>query len=104
MVHTALTVKSSEEICIPWPLCLLAGVVPLECSGLLSIDQVEGVISQHLADDEGAFPWCRELVLASCSLDQSEHKVALLERSRPDLPVVVSAQALLVDAGPAKCQ
>ena len=43
-------------------------------------------------------------MLTSCSLDQSEHKVALLERSRPDLPVVVSAQALLVDAGPAECQ
>ena len=43
-------------------------------------------------------------MLVGCSLDQSEHKVTLLERSRPDLPVVVSAQALLVDAGPAECQ
>ena len=43
-------------------------------------------------------------MLAGCSLNQSEHKVALLERSRPDLPVVVSAQALLVDGGPAECQ
>ena len=43
-------------------------------------------------------------MLAGCSLDQSEHKVTLLERSRPDLPVVLSAQALLVDAGPAECQ
>ena len=43
-------------------------------------------------------------MLASCSLDQPEHKVAFLERSWPNLPVVVSAQALLVDAGPAECQ
>ena len=59
---------------------------------------------QYLADNEGAFPRRRQLVLAGCSLDQLEHKVALLERSRPDLPVVISAQALLVDAGPAECQ
>ena len=43
-------------------------------------------------------------MLAGCSLDQPEHKVAFLERSWPDLPVVVSTQALLVDAGPAECQ
>ena len=43
-------------------------------------------------------------MLTSCSLDQSEHKVALLERSRPDLPVVVSAQTLLVDGRPAECE
>ena len=43
-------------------------------------------------------------MLAGCSLDQPKHKVAFLERSWPDLPVVVSAQALLVDAGPAECQ
>ena len=43
-------------------------------------------------------------MLVGCSLDQSEHKVAFLERSRLDLPVIVSAQALLVDAGPAECQ
>ena len=43
-------------------------------------------------------------MLAGCSLDQPEHKVAFLERSWPDLPVVVSAQALLVDVGPAECQ
>ena len=43
-------------------------------------------------------------MLADRSLDQPEHKVAFLERSCPDLPVVVSAQALLVDAGPAECQ
>ena len=41
-------------------------------------------------------------MLAGCSLDQAEYKVAFLERSWPDLPVVVSAQALLVDAGPAE--
>ena len=41
----ASTVKSSEEICIPWPLCLLAGVIPLACSGLLSVDQVVGVVA-----------------------------------------------------------
>ena len=104
MIHTASTVKSSEKICIPRAFCLFAGVVPLARSGLLGIDQVVGVVSQHLADDEGAFPRCRQLVLAGCSLDRPEHKVALLERSRPDLPVVVSAQALLVDAGLAKCQ
>ena len=104
MVHTASAVKPSEEICIPWPLCLIAGVVPLACSGLLSVDQVVGVVAQHFADDEGAFPRCRQLVLADSSLDQSEHKVALLERSRPDLPVVVPAQTLLVDARPAECQ
>ena len=43
-------------------------------------------------------------MLAGCSLDQPEHKVSFLERSRLDLPVVVSAQALLVDAGSAECQ
>ena len=43
-------------------------------------------------------------MLADCSLDHSEHKVAFLERSWPDLPVVVSTQDLLVDAGPAECQ
>ena len=43
-------------------------------------------------------------MLAGCSLDQPEHKVAFLERYWLDLPVVVSAQALLVDAGPAECQ
>ena len=43
-------------------------------------------------------------MLAGCSLDQPEHKIALLERSWPDLPVVVSMQALLVDAGPTECQ
>ena len=42
-------------------------------------------------------------MLAGCSLNQPEHKVSFLERSRLDLPVVVSAQALLVDAGPAEC-
>ena len=42
--------------------------------------------------------------MAGCSLDQPEHKVSLLERSRLDLLVVVSAQALLVDARPAECQ
>ena len=104
MIHTASTVKSSEKICIPWALRLFAGVVPLACSGLLSVDQVVGVVSQHLADNEGALPRRRQLVLAGCSLDLSEHKVALLERSRPDLLVVVSARALLVDAGPAECQ
>ena len=91
MVHTASTIKSSEEICIPWPLGLLAGVVSFACSGLLSIDQVVGVVAQNFADDEGAFPRCRELVLAGCSLDQPEHKVSLLEGSWLDLPVVVSA-------------
>ena len=45
VVHTASTVKSSEKICIPWPLYLLAGVVPLACSGLLSVDQVVGVVA-----------------------------------------------------------
>ena len=104
MVHTTSTVKSSEEICIPWPLCLFVGVVSLACSGLLSVNQVVGVVAQHFADNEGAFPRCRQLVLAGCPLDQSEHKVAFLERSWPDLPIVVSAQALLVDAGPTECQ
>ena len=98
------TVKSSEEICIPRALRFLAGVVSLACSGLLSIDQVVGVVAQHFADNEGAFPRCRQLVLAGCPLDQSEHKVALLERSWLDLPIVVLAQALLVDAGPTECQ
>ena len=79
-------------------------IVPLACSGLLSVNPLVGVVSQYFADDERAFPRCRQLVLAGCSLDQPEHKVAFLERSWPDLPVVVSAQALLVDAGPAECQ
>ena len=91
MVHTASTVKSSEEICIPRPLCLLAGVVPLVCSGLLSVNQVVGVVAQHFADDERAFPRRRQLVLAGYSLNQPEHKVSFLERSRLDLSVVVSA-------------
>ena len=43
-------------------------------------------------------------MLAGCSLDQPEHKVSLLEGSWLDLPVVVSAQALLVDAGSTECQ
>ena len=68
MVHTASTVKSSEKICVPWPLCLLAGVVPLVCSGLLSVDQVVGIVAQYLANDERAFPRRRQLVLAGCSL------------------------------------
>ena len=99
MIHTASTVKSSKKICIPRALCLPAGVVPLARSGLLSVDQGVGVVSQHLADDEGAFPRGRELVLAGCSLDQPEHKIALLEGSRLDLPAVVAAQALLIDGG-----
>ena len=70
MVHTASTVKSSEEICIPWPLRLLAGVVPLARSGLLSVDQIVGIIAQYFADDERAFPRRRQLVLAGCSLDR----------------------------------
>ena len=45
----------------------------------------------------------RELVLAGCSLDQLEHKIALLEGSWLDLPAVVAAQALLVDGRPAEC-
>src|SRR4030042_1592877 len=89
--HTASVVKPSEEVCVPWPLRLFAGVVPFACSRLLSIDQVVGVVAQHLADDEGAFPRCRELVLAGYSLDQLEHKVSLLEGSWLDLPVIVSA-------------
>ena len=103
MVHTASTVKSSEKICIPWSFRLFAGVVSLACSGLLGVDQVVGVVAQHYADDEGAFPRRRQLVLAGCSLNQPEHKVALLKQSRLDLSVVVSAQTLLVDAGPAEC-
>ena len=43
-------------------------------------------------------------MLAGCSLDQPEHKVAFLERSWPNLLVVVLMQTLLVDAGPAECQ
>ena len=81
VVHTASTIKSSEKICNPWPLCLLAGVIPLACSGLLSVDQVIGIVSQYFADDERAFPRRRHLVLAGCSLGQPEYKVALLERS-----------------------
>ena len=101
VVHTASTVKPSKEIRIPWSLCLLAGVVSFACSRLMSIDQVVGVNAQHLAHDEGAFPRCRELVLAGCSLDQPEHKVSLLEGSWLHFAVVVSTQTLLVDGGPA---
>ena len=104
MIHTASIVKSSEKICIPRAFCFFAGVVPLACSVLLSVDQVVGVVAQNFADDEGAFPRCRELVLAGCSLDQPEHKVSLLEGSWLDLSVVVSMQALLVDGGTAECQ
>ena len=42
-------------------------------------------------------------MLDGCSLDQLEHKIALLEGSRLDLPVVVTVQTLLVDGGPAEC-
>ena len=91
MVHTASTVKSSKETCIPWALCFLAGVVPLARPGLLGTDQVVGVITQGFADDERAFPRGRELVLAGCSLDHPEHKDSLLEGSWLDLPAVVSA-------------
>ena len=91
VVHTASIVKSLEEICIPWPLCLLAGVIPLACSGLLSVDQVVGIVAQYFADDERAFPRCRQLVLAGCLLYQPEHKVFLLEGSWLDLAIVVSA-------------
>ena len=42
-------------------------------------------------------------MLAGCSLDQPEHKIALLEGPWLDLPVVVTAQTLLVDDGPAEC-
>ena len=90
VVHTASTVKSPKEICIPWPLCLLAGVVSFACSGLLSVDQVVGVVAQNFHDDEGAFPRCRELVLAGCSLDQPEHKVSLLEAYRREMDRAVS--------------
>ena len=72
-------------------------VVPTPCRSRLSF-----VISQRSADDKGAFPRGRELVLASCLLDQPEHKIALLEGSWPDLPTVVAAQALLVDGRPAE--
>ena len=68
--------------------------------GLLCVNQVVGVVAQGLAEDEGAFPRGRELVLAGCSLDQPEHKIALLERSWLDLPAVVAAQTLLIDGGP----
>ena len=43
-------------------------------------------------------------MLAGCSLDQPEHKVAFLKGSWPDLPIVVTTQTLLVDAGPTECQ
>ncbi len=43
-------------------------------------------------------------MLAGCSLDQPEHKIAFLEGSWLDLPVVVMAQTLLVDGGSAECQ
>ena len=97
MIHTASTVKSSEEICIPWPLRLLAGVVSLACSRLLSVDQVVGVVAQHFADDERAFPRWRQLVLAGCSLDQPEHKVAFLEDPGFDPAAMITAQVLLVN-------
>ena len=97
------TVKSSEEIGVPWALRLLAGVIPIARPVLLGIDRVVGVIAQGLADDEGAFPRGRELVPAGCSLDQPEHKVSLLEGSWLDLPTVVAAHALLVDGGPTEC-
>ena len=40
-----LTVKSSEEIGVPWALRLLAGVISLACSGLMCIDEVVGVVA-----------------------------------------------------------
>ena len=104
MVHTESTIKSSEKICVPWALRCLARIVSLACSGLLCVDEVVGVVAQCLANDEGAFPRGRELVLVGCSLDQPEHKVSLLEGSWLDLPTVVAAQTLLVDGGSAECQ
>ena len=98
------TVKSSKEVCTPWALCFLAGIVPLASPGLLRVDEIVGVIAQGFADDERPFPRGRELVLAGCSLDQPEHKVSLLEGSCLDLPTVVVAQTLLVDGGPTECQ
>ena len=91
VVHTESTVKSSEEVCIPRALRFLARVVSLACSGLLCVDEVVGVVPQCLADDKGAFPRGRELVLADCSLDQPKHKVSLLEGSWLDLPTVLAA-------------
>ena len=38
-------------------------------------------------------------MLAGCSLDQPEHKIAFLEGSWFDLPAVVAAQTLLIDGG-----
>ena len=68
VVHTALTVKYSREIRIPWALCFLAGIIPLARPRLLRIDEVVGVIAQGFADDKMALPRGRELVLAGCSL------------------------------------
>ena len=101
MLH--LTVKSSEEISVPWSFRLLAGIISLARLGLLCVVQVVGVVAQGLADDEGAFPRGRELALVGCSLDQPEPKVTLLERSWIDLMTVVTAQALLIDGGPTEC-
>ena len=72
----------------------------------MRVDQVVGVVVEWLADDEGAFPRGRVLVLAGCSLDQPEHKVSLLEGSWLDLPTVVAAHDLLVDGeiGRASCR
>ena len=84
-------------------------VAPTPCRSRLScvllvlcVDQVVGVVAECLANDEGAFPRGRELVLAGCSLDQPEHKITLLEGSWLDLPAVVAAQAMLIDGGPAE--
>ena len=103
MIHTAFNCKIVSGGLVPWSLRLLAGVVSLACSWFVRVDQVVGVVAECLADDERTFPRGRELVLAGYSLDQPEHKVALLEGSLPDLSVVVTAQTLLVDGGPAEC-
>ena len=48
-----LTVKSSEEIGIPWSFRLLAGIISLACLRLLRIDQVVGVLPKALLMTKG---------------------------------------------------
>ena len=100
-IHTLvrLTLKQAEEFHVPRPGCFFTGGVSLALVRLAGIDEVVHVVVKHgFANDEGAFPWGGQLVLAGLLLDELEDEVSLVEREGLDLLDVVVPQALLVDA------